>query len=746
MFINLGLTYFYDTSMNEQSDYRQLYNSMLEAFDAVNTVYSVLEIVCDKRGKPIDFIYCEINAATERLIGKSKDKIIGKSRRELFGYVKEDELYDRFYSVIQSGKSAHFQSFGEALSKYYDLYVLKVNDKQVAILATDITERKKAEEDLTKEQEELQTIIDSSQGLIFYKDCENHFVRVNKAFAQIMGLPKEQLEGQSLFKLYPKEQAEAFWNDDKQVIASGKAKVGIEEKMHSKQGQRWVQTDKIPYRDAQGKIVGVIGFSVDITERKERLEKMEDQASLIDLSPDAIIIKRMDDTIIFWSKGAEEIYGWTKEEVIGRKSRQLFKTEFPEPYEQILAALHSVGSWTGEKIHKTKSGKQIVVNSRWLAKRNEKQQLMEIFESNEDITERKKAEEAVQQEKDRLSSLLNSITDEVWFADTEKKFTLANPSAVKEFKLDSSRQKVDVENLAENLEVLRPDGSPRPVDEAPPLRALKGEFVKNQEEMVRTPVKGELRTRQVSAAPVRDSTGAIIGSVSVVRDITDQKKAQEALKENEHLYHTVFDNSQDGFQLIELMYDEHGKPYDHKFLRVNRAYEEIIGVKAEDILDKTARYISPNDEPHWFEVPDRVIKTGKSEHVELYNKDINKWLDCFYFLYSKNVVGTLFRDITKRKQLEKQLQDSERLAAIGATAGMVGHDIRNPLQAITGDVYLAKSELDGLPDGEEKKAILESLIETEKNVDYINKIVADLQDFARPLKPNARRNRSKTDD
>ena len=128
-----------------------------------------------------------------------------------------------------------------------------------------------------------------------------------------------------------------------------------------------------------------------------------------------------------------------------------------------------------------------------------------------DITERKKLEEAVQQERDRLSSLLNSITDEVWFADTEKKFTLANPSAVKEFKLDSSGQKVDVENLAENLEVLRPDGSPRPVEEAPPLRAIKGEFVKNQEEIVRTPVKGEPRTRQVSAAPVRDSTGAIIG-------------------------------------------------------------------------------------------------------------------------------------------------------------------------------------------------------------------------------------------
>ena len=87
-------------------------------------------------------------------------------------------------------------------------------------------------------------------------------------------------------------------------------------------------------------------------------------------------------------------------------------------------------------------------------------------------------------------------------------------------------------------------------------------------------------------------------------------------------------------------------------------------------------------------------------------------------------------------QRAEQLKNAERLAAIGATAGMVGHDIRNPLQAITGDVYLAKTELASIPDSEEKQNTLESLQEIEKNIDYINKIVADLQDFARPLKPH----------
>lgn len=116
-------------------------------------------------------------------------------------------------------------------------------------------------------------------------------------------------------------------------------------------------------------------------------------------------------------------------------------------------------------------------------------------------------------------------------------------------------------------------------------------------------------------------------------------------------------------------------------------------------------------------------------------------------------VVLIFRDITLRRQLQAQLEDyaknleklvkertkqlrtSERLAAIGATAGMVGHDIRNPLQSITGDVYLIKTDLASMSEGEEKQSVKESLESIEKNVDYINKIVQDLQDYTKPIVP-----------
>jgi PAS domain S-box-containing protein len=145
------------------------------------------------------------------------------------------------------------------------------------------------------------------------------------------------------------------------------------------------------------------------------------------------------------------------------------------------------------------------------------------------ITDRKQAEaqmrqllEAVALEKDRLSALVNSISDEIWFSDLAGKFTLVNPSGIQEFALDDAGA-IDVRNLAAGLEVLRPDGSPRPIEETPPLRALTGEVVIKQEEMIRTPATGQIRHRQVSASPVRNTWGHIIGSVSVVRDITDQK-------------------------------------------------------------------------------------------------------------------------------------------------------------------------------------------------------------------------------
>ena len=137
---------------------------------------------------------------------------------------------------------------------------------------------------------------------------------------------------------------------------------------------------------------------------------------------------------------------------------------------------------------------------------------------------------ALNAEKEWLFAALNSIHDEVYFTDPQGRYTYANPAALREFGYDSV-EGVPVEKIVSDLVVLRPDGTPRPLEEAPPLRALKGELVNDEGQIVRVPRTGEFRYRQVSSAPVRNADGNVIGSVSVVRDVTESKLAEARLRE-----------------------------------------------------------------------------------------------------------------------------------------------------------------------------------------------------------------------
>jgi PAS domain S-box-containing protein len=124
-------------------------------------------------------------------------------------------------------------------------------------------------------------------------------------------------------------------------------------------------------------------------------EQTRRQADLIDLSPDAIIVRKLDGTITFWSRGAETLYGWTRQEAIGRCTHDLFQTQFPEPLEQIVAQLQYSGRWSGELLHRAKDGRQVTVQSWWLGQLDANGAVTDILESNVDMTERKRAEEAI---------------------------------------------------------------------------------------------------------------------------------------------------------------------------------------------------------------------------------------------------------------------------------------------------------------------------------------------------------------
>ncbi|MFH1653545.1 MAG: PAS domain-containing sensor histidine kinase [Pseudomonadota bacterium] len=113
---------------------------------------------------------------------------------------------------------------------------------------------------------EHQNIFDSIPALIFYKDVNNRMVRVNKAFLDMTGLKREDVEGKSCFDIFP-NQAKGYWNDDKEVVETDLPKKGIVEEVETCHGTRFFETNKIPFKDKDGNITGIVGFSVDIHDR-----------------------------------------------------------------------------------------------------------------------------------------------------------------------------------------------------------------------------------------------------------------------------------------------------------------------------------------------------------------------------------------------------------------------------------------------------------------------------------------------
>jgi PAS domain S-box-containing protein len=139
----------------------------------------------------------------------------------------------------------------------------------------------------------------------------------------------------------------------------------------------------------------------EVAEREKAEAVLREQASLLNLTHDTVFVRDMNDVISYWNRGAAELYGWKKEEAIGRITHQLMQTVFPEPLEQINEELFRTGRWEGELVHTKREGTQVVVASRWSLQRDEHGRPVAILETNNDVTERRQAEEALRKSEEQ---------------------------------------------------------------------------------------------------------------------------------------------------------------------------------------------------------------------------------------------------------------------------------------------------------------------------------------------------------
>jgi PAS domain S-box-containing protein len=158
---------------------------------------------------------------------------------------------------------------------------------------------------------------------------------------------------------------------------------------------RWLASQARVFMDEQGNPRRLLGVNIDITERKRGQQALAEQARLLDLSSDAIIIRDVENRITYWNHGAEELYGWGREEALGKITHELLQTEFPEPLQQIVNKFHRDNRWSGDVVHHRRDGKPIHVSTRWVLDRDSSGRPASILVTSTDITERKRAEEAL---------------------------------------------------------------------------------------------------------------------------------------------------------------------------------------------------------------------------------------------------------------------------------------------------------------------------------------------------------------
>ena len=241
----------------------------------------------------------------------------------------------------------------------------------------------------------LHSLLECIPDVIYFKDLESRFILVNLAAAQSFNLKSpDDAVGKTDFDIFTEEHASAAFADEQEIIRTGNPIVGKEEKETWLDGTiSWVTTTKLPLRNRKGEIIGTFGISRNITERVHAIEKIAEQAALIDIATDAIMVCDLQSNILFWNKGAEHVYGWPRQEALGQTTADLiYPKDSRAKHDEILHAVLAQGLWKGEVHHVTKDKKNLVIESHTTLVRNADGQPKSVLIINTDITEKKKIE------------------------------------------------------------------------------------------------------------------------------------------------------------------------------------------------------------------------------------------------------------------------------------------------------------------------------------------------------------------
>jgi two-component system, cell cycle sensor histidine kinase and response regulator CckA len=249
----------------------------------------------------------------------------------------------------------------------------------------------KREDALREASQKLQAIVQASPAAILVLDPQGRVKTWNPAAEKMFGWSESEVIDHPLPIVQEEKQKE--FHTLLQQGMQGKSLTQVEVHRHKRDGTRIdISVSTAPLRDAEGQISGIVAVLLNITERKQIEHTIREQAALLDITTDAILVHDLDSQISFWNKGAESLYGWLSAEMIGKRVDVLFPSKEKEQLLEAQTQVLGQGEWRGRLWQLTKAGDTVVVESRWTLVQNENNQPKSILIVNTDITEKQQLE------------------------------------------------------------------------------------------------------------------------------------------------------------------------------------------------------------------------------------------------------------------------------------------------------------------------------------------------------------------
>jgi len=264
----------------------------------------------------------------------------------------------------------------------------------LAGIGLDITERKQAEDALAAERILLRTILQTVPVAVYAKDVFGRKTHTNPTdLRYLVAQSEEEVLGKTDFDFYPPEQAEVFAAEDRQVMETGQPILNREERVTLRDGSVvWKLASKVPLRDPKGRVIGLAGCNVDITEMKQAEARLREQATLLDAANDAICVWDLQETVLYWNAGAEHLHGTPRAQAVGHRLSDVSGMG-EEDLAKARAAVLKDGQWSGEfQVKRPAGGEVSVALGRWTLLRDEAGQPHRVLAIHTDITAHKQME------------------------------------------------------------------------------------------------------------------------------------------------------------------------------------------------------------------------------------------------------------------------------------------------------------------------------------------------------------------